>query len=104
MSALRQRAARFHKRAPPTDRRCCITKHGDDELGTDRGALKFATTTSSAGRCTQQFSGGGVDRRCLACHGKTYRSKCIYISAGWTMAMAVARSDDGGTDEICEMT
>jgi hypothetical protein len=35
----------------------------------DQGAFKFATTTSSAGRCTQQISGGGVDRFALALPG-----------------------------------
>ena len=45
-----------------------VTKHGEDELGTDRGALKFAAT-SSAGMWMQQFSGGGVDRFALALPG-----------------------------------
>ena len=46
-----------------------LPKHGDDELGTDLGALKFATTTSSVGRCIQQFSGGDVDRFAQALPG-----------------------------------
>jgi len=45
-----------------------LPKHGDDELGTDRGALKFAAT-SSAGMWMQQFSSGGVDRFALALPG-----------------------------------
>ena len=47
-----------------TDGCFLLPKHSDDELGMDRGALKFATATSSAGRCMQQFSGGDVDRFC----------------------------------------